>query len=158
VLRTITIDNNYLSGDGYTIFVDDRFTSAPISGVKITNNYLGKGFWGYYSNTGPSVVSGSHELGTQWPTPASGSTISDGIIGNDGGAAIAGLVSISDVTINARSQRFTFARLVVQTLLTVVTISDLGILQRRDALQSDHAPNAHCHVMPPPRRCLRPLS
>jgi hypothetical protein len=36
--------------------------------------------------------------------------------------------------------------LIVQTMLTVLTISDLEILQRGDASQSDHALDARCQV------------
>jgi hypothetical protein len=38
--------------------------------------------------------------------------------------------------------------LITQSMLTALTISDLEILQRGDASQSDHAPNARCQVMP----------
>ena len=72
----IIIDNNYLAGGGYTIYSDGRFSNEPISGVQITNNYIGEGYWGYYAffNNTP-VLSGNHELGTTWPTPVSdGST------------------------------------------------------------------------------------
>src|SRR5262245_23585493 len=37
--------------------------------------------------------------------------------------------------------------LIVQTMLTALTISDLEIHQRGDASQSDHAPDARCQVM-----------
>jgi hypothetical protein len=73
----IIIDNNYLAGGGYTIYSDGRFSSTDlITGVQITNNYLGQGYWGYYAfwNNAP-LVSGNHELGRTWPTPVSdGST------------------------------------------------------------------------------------
>ena len=73
----IIIDSNYLAGGGYTIYSDGRFSNVdPITGVQITNNYLGQGYWGYYAfwdNT--PLVSGNHQLGTTWPTPVSdGST------------------------------------------------------------------------------------
>jgi hypothetical protein len=73
----IIIDNNYLAGGGYTIYSDGRFSSTdPITGVQITNNYLGQGYWGYYAFWDNSpLVSGNHELGRTWPTPVSdGST------------------------------------------------------------------------------------
>ena len=44
--------------------------------------------------------------------------------------------------------------LLPQTMLTVLTITDVGILQRGDVSQSDHAPDARCNVTPPPSRCL----
>ena len=89
----IIIDNNYLAGGGYTIYSDGRFSSSdPITGVQITNNYLGQGYWGYYAffNNTP-LVSGNHQLGTTWPTPVS-----------DGSTPIpaTGSVSINDVTIS----------------------------------------------------------
>jgi Ca2+-binding RTX toxin-like protein len=73
----IIIDNNYLAGGGYTIYSDGRFSSTdPITGVQISNNYLGQGYWGYYAFWDNSpLVSGNHELGRTWPTPVSdGST------------------------------------------------------------------------------------
>jgi Ca2+-binding RTX toxin-like protein len=89
----IIIDNNYLAGGGYTIYSDGRFSSSdPITGVQITNNYLGQGYWGYYAffNNTP-LVSGNHQLGTTWPTPVS-----------DGSTPIpaTGSLSINDVTIS----------------------------------------------------------
>jgi hypothetical protein len=73
----IIIDNNYLAGGGYTIYSDGRFSSTDlITGVQITNNYLGQGYWGYFAfwNNTP-LVSGNHQLGKTWPTPVSdGST------------------------------------------------------------------------------------
>ncbi|WP_172123509.1 MULTISPECIES: M10 family metallopeptidase C-terminal domain-containing protein [unclassified Devosia] len=69
----ILIDNNYLTGGGYTIYSDGRFTDEQISGVQITNNVLGEGQWGYYAffENRPQV-SGNTEIGDLWPLPDSG--------------------------------------------------------------------------------------
>ena len=70
----IIVDNNYIAGGGYTIYSDAGFSSTePITGVQITNNYLGQGYWGYYAfkNNDP-LVSDNHLLGKIWPTPVSG--------------------------------------------------------------------------------------
>jgi hypothetical protein len=70
----IIIDNNYLAGGGYTIYSDGRFSSTDlITGVQITNNYLGQGYWGYFAfwNNTP-LVSGNHELGRTWLSPSPG--------------------------------------------------------------------------------------
>jgi hypothetical protein len=62
------IDNNYLAGGGYTIYSDGRAGDEPISGVQITNNYLGEGYWGYYAfMENEPLVRGNHELGHDWP-------------------------------------------------------------------------------------------
>lgn len=45
-ISDITVDNNLLVGGGYTIYVDGQFKGGPISGVSITNNRMGKGFYG----------------------------------------------------------------------------------------------------------------
>jgi hypothetical protein len=46
-IANITVDNNYLAGGGFTVYSDDSFNLNPISGVKFTNNRMGKGTWGY---------------------------------------------------------------------------------------------------------------
>ncbi|MGO4706494.1 right-handed parallel beta-helix repeat-containing protein [Microvirga sp. 2MCAF38] len=48
-ITNITVDNNYLSGGGYTIYSDGQFTGGAVTGVSFTNNYVGKGRWGSFS-------------------------------------------------------------------------------------------------------------
>src|SRR4029079_11255583 len=50
-IKNVTVDGNYLYGGGYTIYLDGRFSGGSVddSSVKITNNYLGGGYWGNYS-------------------------------------------------------------------------------------------------------------
>ena len=55
-ISNITVDNNLLVGGAYTIFVDGQFGGGPITDVKITNNRLGKGQFGYIANTKTSPV------------------------------------------------------------------------------------------------------
>jgi len=45
-LSNMLVDNNLLVGGGYTIYVDSRFNSNPITGVSITNNHMGAGGFG----------------------------------------------------------------------------------------------------------------
>lgn len=63
-ISDVTVDHNYLGGNpAYNIYVDGRADGGPITGVAITNNYLEKGVYGYYSvdNSTP-VISGNVEL------------------------------------------------------------------------------------------------
>ena len=45
-ISNITVDNNILVGGGYTIYSDAQFSGGSISGVSITNNHIGGGYWG----------------------------------------------------------------------------------------------------------------
>ncbi len=95
----IQIDGNYLAGGGYTVYSDGSFSSTDkISGVELTNNELGEGYWGYYyfRNNSP-VLTNNDEIGKDWPTPVSdgatdgndvltgtaGADVIDGLGGND---------------------------------------------------------------------------
>lgn len=55
-ISNITVDNNLLVGGAYTIFVDGQFSGGSVTGVKITNNRLSKGQFGYIANTKTSPV------------------------------------------------------------------------------------------------------
>jgi hypothetical protein len=55
-ISNITVDNNLLIGGAYTIFVDGQFSGGSVTGVKITNNRLGKGDFGYLANTQTNPV------------------------------------------------------------------------------------------------------
>jgi hypothetical protein len=48
-ISNITVDGNRLVGGGYTVYSDGQFDGGTISGVRFTNNRLGKGRWGYAS-------------------------------------------------------------------------------------------------------------
>jgi hypothetical protein len=48
-VTNVTVDNNWLEGGGYTVYSDGQFNGGTISGVSFTNNYLGKGKYGYSS-------------------------------------------------------------------------------------------------------------
>jgi Ca2+-binding RTX toxin-like protein len=75
-VSNVTVDRNYVAGGGYTIYSDGRFNSSTISGVKVTNNVIGQGYWGYYMFAGNQPTqSGNQQIGTSWPVPVSdGST------------------------------------------------------------------------------------
>ena len=45
-VNNVTIRNNLLTGGQYTIYVDGRFNSNPITNVSITNNDIGPGVFG----------------------------------------------------------------------------------------------------------------
>lgn len=47
-VSNVKVDNNYLVGGGYTVYVDGQFNGGSISGVSVTNNYLEKGYYGHY--------------------------------------------------------------------------------------------------------------
>ena len=55
-ISNITVENNLLVGGAYTIFVDGQFGGGSVTDVKITNNRLGKGQFGYIANTKTSPV------------------------------------------------------------------------------------------------------
>jgi len=57
-IANIKVNGNYLAGTpGINIYVDGRALGGPIVGVSITNNYLVKGHYGYYSidNSSPTI-------------------------------------------------------------------------------------------------------
>jgi Right handed beta helix region/RTX calcium-binding nonapeptide repeat (4 copies) len=88
-VSNVVINDNYLAGGGYTVYSDARFSDTDqVTGVKFTNNYLGKGFYGYYAiEENDPVVAGDIELGRRWPTPVSnlieGGNGNDNLTGND---------------------------------------------------------------------------
>ncbi len=45
----VTVNNNRLLGGGWTVYVDGRFNSSPITRVTYSNNRIGYGQWGYAS-------------------------------------------------------------------------------------------------------------
>jgi len=59
----IIVDNNLLLGGGYTIYVDGQFNSNPISGVSITNNHMGRGYWGItnFNKTSPVYTGNTND-------------------------------------------------------------------------------------------------
>jgi hypothetical protein len=74
-ISNIIVDNNVLVGGGYTIYVDAQFNSHPITGVKITNNRLGRGRAGYINaNRSAPEVAGNvdHATGRPIPGPQAG--------------------------------------------------------------------------------------
>lgn len=63
-ISNVTIKYNYLAGtSGYPIYVEGRFDNPPTTNVTITDNYIVKGYYGYYSITKASpVISGNLEI------------------------------------------------------------------------------------------------
>ncbi len=57
-ISNIKVDNNLLYGGGYTIYDDAQFNSNPITGVSITNNHMGGGYWGAtdFNGTNPTYT------------------------------------------------------------------------------------------------------
>jgi hypothetical protein len=48
-ISNVTVDNNRLVGGGFTVYSDGQFSGGSITGVRFTNNRLGRGYWGYAS-------------------------------------------------------------------------------------------------------------
>lgn len=49
-ISSVTVKRNFLAGSpGFNIYVDGRAAGGPITDVSITNNYMWKGGYGYYS-------------------------------------------------------------------------------------------------------------
>lgn len=62
-ISNIKVDGNWLQGGGYTLYSDGQFSGGTISGVSVTNNKFGKGYWGYASIVKNSVSqSGNTDL------------------------------------------------------------------------------------------------
>ena len=77
-LRNITIDNNLLIGGDFTVYVDANpsggDTTSPVTNVKITNNAMGTGIFGYFdlihgSGSYGVTVSGNYDWITRAPVP-----------------------------------------------------------------------------------------
>ena len=100
-VSNINIDGNYLAGGGYTLYSDGSFSSTDkISGVQLTNNVLGEGYWGYYYFKGNSpTLAGNDEIGQTWHTPVSGGSPSanTGTSGDDVLAGTAGADTLKGV-------------------------------------------------------------
>ncbi|MGC4024849.1 MAG: right-handed parallel beta-helix repeat-containing protein [Mesorhizobium sp.] len=63
-VHNVIVRDNYLGGDpGYNIYVAARYGDSNISNVSIYDNYISKGYYGYYSiyHTNPSI-SGNAEV------------------------------------------------------------------------------------------------
>lgn len=66
-LARITANNNKFVGGGYTVYCDDSFSGGSVDGstISITNNKLGKGYWGYWALYSSGVqLSGNTDLTT----------------------------------------------------------------------------------------------
>ena len=73
-INDVTVNHNYLAGADVGIRVEGTKSTAPITNVSITNNYVEKGHWGYYNieNASPRM-SGNIEF-----LPGSLPTVPDG--------------------------------------------------------------------------------
>lgn len=47
-VNNVKVNHNYLAGADIALRVEGTKSSNPITGVSITNNYVEKGYWGYY--------------------------------------------------------------------------------------------------------------
>ncbi len=71
-ITNVVINHNYLAGTpGYNIYVEGRFDTGPTTGVSITNNYIVKGYYGYYSTSEatPKISGNIEVLPGQTPNP-----------------------------------------------------------------------------------------
>lgn len=55
-VSNIKVDNNILSGGGYTVYDGADFNKTPVTGVSFTNNHMESGHWGYTDFSGDTPV------------------------------------------------------------------------------------------------------
>ncbi|WP_247369079.1 MULTISPECIES: Ig-like domain-containing protein [unclassified Bradyrhizobium] len=55
-VSNVTVDNNLLYGGGYNIYSSAQFDGGSVTGVSVTNNHVGGGYWGPTAFTGNSPV------------------------------------------------------------------------------------------------------
>lgn len=55
-VTNILVTDNLLVGGGYTIYSDGQFNGGPMTGVEITNNRVGGGYWGDLNANSTSPV------------------------------------------------------------------------------------------------------
>ena len=93
-ISNVTVNHNYLAGTpGINVYVDGRASGGPITGVSITNNYIEKGYYDYYSvdNSSPTITGNIEYLPGQAPptvpdpsTPQVPSSEDHTFLGTDG--------------------------------------------------------------------------
>ena len=110
-ISNITVDNNILVGGGYTIYSDAQFSGGSITGVSITNNHIGGGYWGptnfnksnpvYTGNVNDGVALAQSLPTTGQPpatNPPSAPTIAS--FSNDSGVAGDGVTNDNTLTLS----------------------------------------------------------
>nr|WP_249797802.1 Ig-like domain-containing protein [Bradyrhizobium sp. 199] len=55
-VSNVVVDNNLLYGGGYNIYSSSQFDGGSVTGVVVTNNHMGGGYWGPTAFTGNSPV------------------------------------------------------------------------------------------------------
>ncbi|MGX1170737.1 Ig-like domain-containing protein [Bradyrhizobium sp. NC92] len=55
-VSNVVVDNNLLYGGGYNIYSSAQFNGGSVTGVSITNNHMGGGYWGPTAFTGNTPV------------------------------------------------------------------------------------------------------
>ena len=110
-VSNIVIDNNKLSGGGYTIYSDGQFNGGAISGISITNNILGKGQWGYsYFVNNTPVWQGNVDSTSSQIVNASSTISMDGphinAFSSDTGVVGDGITNDSTVTLTGTAAVF----------------------------------------------------
>ncbi|MDB5610832.1 MAG: hypothetical protein JWP25_7732 [Bradyrhizobium sp.] len=55
-ISNIKVDDNLLTGGGFTVYNSAQFDGGPVTGVSFTNNHLGKGGYGYRAFTKTNTV------------------------------------------------------------------------------------------------------
>lgn len=69
-VKNILVTDNLLVGGGYTIYSDGQFSGGAMTGIQITNNHVGGGYWGPLNanSTSPvytgNVMDGAAIIGT----------------------------------------------------------------------------------------------
>lgn len=55
-VSNVIVDNNVLYGGGYNIYSSAQFNGGSVTGVSVTNNHVGGGYWGPTAFTGNTPV------------------------------------------------------------------------------------------------------
>ena len=55
-IKNILVTDNLLVGGGYTIYSDGQFNGGSMTGIQITNNHVGGGYWGDLNSNSTSPV------------------------------------------------------------------------------------------------------
>jgi len=79
-LSNITVDNNRLSGGGYTVYLDGTKGGGTVdeASIEFTNNQIGDGYWGDFSLYGSNpVMHGNTDLNTLPTETTSNETATD---------------------------------------------------------------------------------
>ena len=55
-IKNVLVTDNLLVGGGYTIYSDGQFDGGPMTGIEITDNHVGGGYWGDLNSNSTSPI------------------------------------------------------------------------------------------------------